>query len=58
MTEPKKRNEETKTPRPASDLPTDEEPSTKPKAAGSDYVFKIKPVNPKNSFDFEDVADK
>jgi len=23
-----------------------------------DYVFKIVPVDPKNSFDFEDVADK
>jgi len=25
---------------------------------GLDYVFKIVPVDPKNSFDFEDVADK
>ncbi len=24
----------------------------------SKYVFKILPVDPKNSFDFEDVADK
>lgn len=26
--------------------------------AGLDYVFKIAPADPKNSFDFEDVADK
>lgn len=25
---------------------------------GIDYVFKIVPADPKNSFDFEDVADK
>ena len=29
-----------------------------PKAKGLKYEFKIAPVNPKNSFDFEDVADK
>ncbi len=32
-----------------------EEPEAAPK---SKYVFKILPVDPKNSFDFEDVADK
>jgi hypothetical protein len=26
--------------------------------AGLKYVFKIAPADPKNSFDFEDVADK
>ena len=32
---------------------------TKPKkASGLDYVFKIAPADPKNNFDFEDVADK
>lgn len=25
---------------------------------GLDYVFKIRPADPKSSFDFEDVADK
>ncbi len=30
----------------------------KKKPAGSDYVFKIVRADPKNSFDFEDVADK
>lgn len=29
-----------------------------PKPAGLKYVFKIAPADPKNSFDFEDVADK
>lgn len=33
--------------------PSDAEATPKPK-----YVFKILPVDPKNSFDFEDVADK
>lgn len=28
------------------------------KASGLDYVFKIAPADPKNNFDFEDVADK
>ena len=28
------------------------------KKKGLDYVFKIAPADPKNSFDFEDVADK
>jgi len=26
--------------------------------SGKDYVFKIAPADPKNAFDFEDVADK
>lgn len=29
-----------------------------PQARGKDYVFKIAPADPKNAFDFEDVADK
>jgi hypothetical protein len=29
-----------------------------PKASGLAYVFKIAPADPKNTFDFEDVADK
>jgi len=28
------------------------------KASGLSYVFKIAPADPKNTFDFEDVADK
>lgn len=28
------------------------------KPAGLNYVFKFSPADPKNSFDFEDVADK
>jgi hypothetical protein len=42
-------------PRNASDKepPLKEEPKKK-----LDYVFKIVPADPKNSFDFEDVADK
>ena len=32
------------------------EPKKKP--SGIDYVFKIAPADPKNNFDFEDVADK
>ena len=28
------------------------------KASGLNYVFKIAPADPKNTFDFEDVADK
>lgn len=37
--------------------PTADGAAGKPKA-GLNYVFKIAPVDPKNSFDFEDVADK
>lgn len=39
-------------------------PNEAPKAAedgkkdSAKYVFKILPANPKNAFDFEDVADK
>jgi hypothetical protein len=51
--------------RPEPDSPqrprSDEKPSADkqpPKASGLDYVFKIAPADPKNSFDFEDVADK
>ena len=51
----------------ASDDPKDSEPRTETEKAGEPagkdvkkpkYEFKILPVNPKNSFDFEDVADK
>jgi hypothetical protein len=33
-------------------------PAQDAKPAGLKYVFKIAPADPKNSFDFEDVADK
>lgn len=33
-------------------------PTEAKKPAGLNYVFKIAPADPKNSFDFEDVADK
>lgn len=51
----------------ADDQPADEEPRTQTEKEGQAesgeakkprYEFKILPVNPKNSFDFEDVADK
>lgn len=35
-----------------------EEAQPEEKAAGLKYVFKIAPADPKNAFDFEDVADK
>ena len=48
--------------------PTDAEPETKPRVPEKrdepappkkpGYVFKIVPADPKNAFDFEDVADK
>ncbi|HVS18260.1 MAG TPA: hypothetical protein VMT18_06655 [Planctomycetota bacterium] len=43
---------------------TPQPPAEAPKAAedgqkdAAKYVFKIVPANPKNAFDFEDVADK
>jgi hypothetical protein len=33
-------------------------PTEAKKPAGLNFVFKIAPADPKNSFDFEDVADK
>jgi len=46
-----------------SDRPDQEDtPKTsaedQPQQAETKYVFKILPVDPKNAFDFEDVADK
>lgn len=49
--------------------PTEEQPDKPEQAKGTeetgekkkkalDYDFKIVPVDPKNSFDFEDIADK
>jgi len=55
------RNDETR-PEPAAPAPPPEKvapsaPTERPKQ-GLKYVFKIAPADPKNSFDFEDVADK
>ena len=36
----------------------EEEKAEEKKPEGLKYVFKIAPADPKNSFDFEDVADK
>lgn len=54
------------TDKPSKDAPPAPQPPVEaPKAAAEDgkkdgakYVFKIVPANPKNAFDFEDVADK
>ena len=53
---------------PENEAPPQKGKSTKGKAVksskdtgkkpGIDYVFKIAPADPKNAFDFEDVADK
>lgn len=40
------------------DKATPQHPAEPKKPAGLNYVFKIAPADPKNSFDFEDVADK
>jgi hypothetical protein len=37
---------------------TDKQPEAAPAAKKPPYVFKIAPADPKNAFDFEDVADK
>ena len=34
------------------------QPTSDDEPQGLDYVFKIAPADPKNSLDFEDVADK
>jgi hypothetical protein len=51
VTDPKQAKENTE--EPAAD-----EQAAEPKPVGIDYVFKIAPADPKNNFDFEDVADK
>jgi hypothetical protein len=35
-----------------------DKPGEPKKPTGMNYVFKIAPADPKNNFDFEDVADK
>jgi len=57
MTTEKKSDESDPKPRsPAST--TDQQPEAAPAAKKTPYVFKIVPADPKNAFDFEDVADK
>lgn len=58
MSDPQsKRNEDLDPKAPAKDAAPKSEgpPAAK---TGLNYVFKIAPADPKNSFDFEDVADK
>jgi len=43
-------------PAPKKAATPDQEPEPAPKKPA--YVFKIVPADPKNAFDFEDVADK
>ena len=42
----------------AADKSAAANPAEAKKPAGLNFVFKIAPADPKNSFDFEDVADK
>jgi len=42
----------------AADKSAPANPAETKKPAGMNFVFKIAPADPKNSFDFEDVADK
>lgn len=57
MTTEKKSDESDPKPKsPAST--TDKQPEAAPAAKKPPYVFKIAPADPKNAFDFEDVADK
>lgn len=56
------RPEETERPERPVTPPSAEKPEASPEAdektQGLKYVFKIAPADPKNAFDFEDVADK
>ena len=52
MKDDKKASEAETKAKPASEKKEAEAPPKKP------YVFKIVPADPKNAFDFEDVADK
>jgi len=58
MSDPKKHIDESETPLPSPEVPAEEEQAKDKQPDAGDYVFRIRPVNPKNSFDFEDVADK
>ena len=57
MTDEKKPSEAEATPKAAQKAP--QKAPAKPEAPRkTPYVFKIVPADPKNAFDFEDVADK
>ena len=49
---------EEKKEKPVPAKPEDVIPEEKAEGEGLKYRFKIAPADPKNSFDFEDVADK
>lgn len=55
----KSKKPEDATQKKAEDVGKDKQEKTEeaPKK-GLDYVFKIAPADPKNAFDFEDIADK
>jgi hypothetical protein len=53
-----KKRDETKADETAKTRKEERKDPQKPAAEKSKYVFKIVPADPKNSFDFEDVADK
>jgi len=55
---PEKKSDDTD-PKPTSPASTtDKQAEAAPPAKKPGYVFKIVPADPKNAFDFEDVADK
>ena len=56
MSETRRQGNESTVPDPHTKPATDADAA--PTARKPKYEFKILPVNPKNSFDFEDVADK
>lgn len=56
MKNEKNQPEESEEPRTQTEKEADSPDKDAP--AKAKYVFKILPVDPKNSFDFEDVADK
>jgi hypothetical protein len=59
MTQPRKKDEEPAEATSGAKAETaPSNPADPKKPAGLNYVFKIAPADPKNSFDFEDVADK
>ena len=51
-----KKNAERPVEPPKAEAPKEQQDEAKPE--GLKYVFKIAPADPKNAFDFEDVADK
>ncbi len=58
MKEPRKDEQAREEATPEADKAAPKAPADPRKPAGINYVFKIAPADPKNSFDFEDVADK